>query len=155
MTSPFRFPVPVLAAGIALALSLAGTARAATGSAAFQALDTNRDGLLGRDELQAHPRLLRNFDAIDANHDGLISDDELQAWHAAHLHKPGSEGKAFTSLDANGDGRIERSELPDDPRARACLDAADTNHDGVVTKEEARAAREAHGAATVLATPAR
>ena len=146
MTSPFRSPGLALAAGIALVLSLASGARAASGSAAFQALDANRDGKLSRDELQAHPRLLRNFDAIDANHDGVISDDELQAWHAARLHKPGSEGKAFTSLDANGDGRIERGELPDDPRARAWFDAADANHDGVVTKEEARVAREAHRA---------
>ncbi len=138
-----------------LVAAFAGVAQAAGGSAVFQALDADHDGFLTRDELRAHPRLLLKFDAIDTNRDGRISDDELQAWHAAHLRQPGSEGQAFTALDTNGDGRIERAELPDDVRARAWFDAADTNHDGVVTKGEAGIARAAARDANRPATLAR
>lgn len=132
-----------VAIAFACAAGLCGVARAAGGDVAFQALDANRDGHLSREELRAHARLLRSFDAIDTNHDGRLSNDELQAWRGLHLHKAGSEGKAFTALDLDGDGRVERSELPPDPHARAWFDGADRNRDGVVTKEEARAAREA------------
>jgi Ca2+-binding EF-hand superfamily protein len=50
----------------------------------FEALDTNKDTLISRDEAKGHPRLEKNFDAIDSNKDGQLSRDELKAFRAAH-----------------------------------------------------------------------
>jgi Ca2+-binding EF-hand superfamily protein len=149
MNTTFRTLASALVAGLALA----GGAHAASGGGAskLQALDTNNDGMLSRSEAQAHPHLTQNFDAIDTNHDGQLSRDELQAWHATH--KGGKEGKGgFSKLDTNADGQIERSEVQNNPRELAKFDAADTNHDGVVTKDEARAARAAHRADKATST---
>jgi len=129
-----------------------GGAAAAAGAAEqkLMAADANHDGQLSKTEAQAHPHLAKNFDAIDTNHDGQLSGEELRAWHAAHPGKGGSAkgGKGFEKLDTNADGKIERSEVANDPKKAAKFDAADTNHDGVVTKDEARAARAAHRAAS-------
>lgn len=52
--------------------------------------------------------------------------------------------KWFNMLDANGDGRVSLDEAQWTfvlrPSLRAEFDAADTNHDGLVTAEEVRAA---------------
>lgn len=145
MTTRIRLSLAALVAGAALA----GAAHA-QGGGGLAALDANRDGMLSRDEAQSHAHLAQNFDAIDSNHDGQLSRDELMSWHQQHkgMHGGsaggGGHGGGWKRLDTNGDGRIERSEVADNPRALARFDAADTNHDGVVTMDEARAARAAH-----------
>lgn len=45
----------------------------------------------------------------------------------------------FKLLDANGDGRLSRSEVALVPRLAAAFDDADTNHDGYVDMNEIRA----------------
>jgi len=136
MTTKFRPLLAALFAGVALA----GAAHA-QGAGKLEALDTNRDGMLSRDEIQSHPHLAQHFDAIDTNRDGILSRSELMAWHQQH-HKGGAGG--LQRLDTNHDGQLERSEVANDPRALARFDAADANHDGVVTRDEVRAARTAH-----------
>ena len=142
MTTRIRLSLAALVAGAAFA----GGAHAQGGGLA--ALDANRDGALSRDEAQSHAHLAQNFDAIDANHDGQLSRDELMSWHQQHkgMHGDGAggHGGGWKRLDTNGDGQIERTEVSNNPRALARFDAADTNHDGVVTMDEARAARAAH-----------
>jgi EF hand len=49
----------------------------------FEALDTNNDQLVSRDEAKGRPRLEKNFDVIDTNRDGQLSRDELKAFRAA------------------------------------------------------------------------
>ncbi|MCB1623019.1 MAG: hypothetical protein KDI32_00430 [Pseudomonadales bacterium] len=49
----------------------------------------------------------------------------------------------FTRMDKDGDGRLARSELPADARMQQRFEAMDTNKDGYVTEDEARAARQA------------
>lgn len=139
MTTKFR---PILAALVA-GVALVGAAHA-QGGGRLEALDTNRDGMLSRDEIQAHPHLAQRFDEIDANHDGILSRNELTAWH--QQHRKGGEGGhgGLRQLDTNHDGQLERSEVGNDPHALARFDAADTNRDGVVTRDEGRAARAAH-----------
>lgn len=44
---------------------------------AFDAADTNKDGLLSTAEASAIPGLAANFAAVDTNQDGLVSKDEL------------------------------------------------------------------------------
>jgi hypothetical protein len=141
MTTNFRSLLAALVAGVALA----GAAHAQGAGGKLAALDTNHDGVLSRDEIQAHPHLAQKFDAIDTNRDGGLSRAELMAWHQQH-HKggEGGHGGGLQRLDTNHDGQLERSEVANDPRALARFDAADANHDGVVTREEVRAARAAH-----------
>jgi len=101
--------------------------------------------------MRFHPVLA----ALDADHDGEISTREMQNAPAA-----------LKSLDSNGDGRLTPDELLPDPLANAVahfmpleshgriskhewssrfakryqgfFEAADQNHDGVVTEEEVR-----------------
>ena len=44
---------------------------------AFDAADTNKDGLLSTAEASAIPGLAANFAAVDTNKDGWVSRDEL------------------------------------------------------------------------------
>jgi len=129
-------------AAVAAFFALAGAAHA---QGRLAALDTDHDGLLSRAEAQAHPHLSQRFDQIDANRDGYLSRDELMAWHEQH-HGAGAGGGhgGFARFDANHDGQIERSEVAAEPRALARFDEMDTNRDGVVTRDEARAWRAAH-----------
>ena len=60
------------------------------------------------------------------------------AW--AHGHKAGGHGHGaafFKELDANGDGKIQKSEA--DKLAEARFQAVDTNKDGKITRAEAEA----------------
>ncbi|HEY3521181.1 MAG TPA: hypothetical protein VGK80_09085 [Rhodanobacteraceae bacterium] len=41
-------------------------------------LDANHDGIITREEAQAHPGVAKHFDQIDANHDGKIDRSELR-----------------------------------------------------------------------------
>ena len=47
--------------------------------------------------------------------------------------------REFELLDANGDGKLSRSEVKLFPRLAAAFDEADTDHDGYVSYEEVRA----------------
>jgi hypothetical protein len=42
--------------------------------------DKNKDGFLSREEAKNMPRLEKNFDAIDTNKDNQLSKDELAAY---------------------------------------------------------------------------
>jgi Ca2+-binding EF-hand superfamily protein len=48
----------------------------------MKAADTNGDGKFSREEANASlPQIARNFDAIDTNKDGFVTKDELRAFH--------------------------------------------------------------------------
>jgi len=52
---------------------------AMTKDAAWDDLDTNKDGYLSKDELKGSPAWVTHFDKIDTNHDGKISPEEWKA----------------------------------------------------------------------------
>ena len=108
--------------------------------------DTNGDGKISREEANASlPRIAKNFDAIDTNKDGFITMDELQAagGKGGRMHKMHEHLKA---ADTNGDGKFSREEANASlPRIAKNFDAIDTNKDGFVTMEELRAFHEANG----------
>src|SRR5262249_14492977 len=58
----------------------AGHGMAMTGDADWDALDSNKDGYLTKDELTGSPALVHNFNDIDTNKDGKISMDEWKAY---------------------------------------------------------------------------
>jgi Ca2+-binding EF-hand superfamily protein len=98
----------------------------------LKALDKDGDGRISRDEAAAAPRLAQHFDAIDTNHDGFLTKDELEAAHQAmqkaHWAKIDTNGDGrisreeaqanaprlaqhFDQVDANHDGFVSPEEL--------------------------------------------
>ncbi len=122
-----------LAATVAATASLAAFAGDQGGRGDFlKKADTNGDGLVSKAEAQANPRLAKNFDAIDTNKDGQLSRDEMRAFHekqkGAHytaidtngdgqISKAEAQANAprlaerFDQLDANKDGQLSKDEL--------------------------------------------
>jgi Ca2+-binding EF-hand superfamily protein len=95
----------------------------------FAAKDTDKDGKLSRAEVAKMPDAL--FARLDANHDGFLTPDELAQGHNGH------GGKGFMRADTDGDGVITRDEaLAASDKRFARLD---TNGDGVLTQEEMNA----------------
>jgi EF hand domain-containing protein len=50
----------------------------------FQRLDTNKDGVISRDEWRRRPQM---FDRIDTNHDGVLTRDELRVVFARMIRR--------------------------------------------------------------------
>jgi len=135
---------------------------------AFDRLDTNRNGMLNRDEFFANKNDLEGrFADLDRNNDGAIArnewDDDRQAFDALDANRNGvlSHGEfiargqdgEFASLDTNRDNRIARNEWRGDRGAFDRLDVNrnnvlslvefsargdDSNNDGLITRNEWR-----------------
>lgn len=50
-------------------------------AADFKAADKNGDGGLSKEEAAALPRIAQHFDQLDTNKDGVVTQEELQARH--------------------------------------------------------------------------
>jgi Ca2+-binding EF-hand superfamily protein len=96
----------------------------------FARLDTNHDGFVTQDEVQAsaeamHARMAtataqrgsKLFDRLDANHDGVVTQAEFNAALAnraapAGSHRPAPTWERFAArFDANHDGQVTRAEI--------------------------------------------
>lgn len=144
----------------------------------FRRHDTNGDGAITADEAGERWERLRR---ADANSDGRVTAEELQGAFAQmrghHMgrrhgeageghghrgwgrgHGPGGRGEGFdparrlARFDANGDGRVELTELPE--RMQQRMAGADTNRDGVIAPEEMRSFFEARRAEHLRMDPA-
>jgi Ca2+-binding EF-hand superfamily protein len=113
-------------------------------AAHFAAKDTDKDGKLSRAEVAKMPDPM--FARLDANHDGFLTPDELAQGHAGHGQK------GFQRADTNGDGAISRDEAL--ARSEKRFARLDTNGDGVITQEEMKAAHH-HGKHGKDGTPSR
>jgi len=137
-----------LVAGLAFAQSQEGRRGPGRGgfprSIGFAALDTNGDGTLDAHEIDAAPAILAK---LDKNSDGQITADEVRPAFPEGRERRGSEGgatgdvveetvKTLMAFDANGDGKLSKSELPE--RMQGLFDRADVNHDGFLTADEIR-----------------
>jgi Ca2+-binding EF-hand superfamily protein len=115
--------------------------------AILQRLDQDGDGKLSPAEVPADGRL--DFGEADANKDGFVDGHELgmALRRARGGPRGGAEGgprfspeglkRALEQMDANGDGRIEKSEWKGRPEIFARLDA---DGDGAITKDEVKRA---------------
>lgn len=115
-------------------------------------LDKDGDGFVSREEAAGHKMLEKNFDAIDSNKDGKLSKDEIRAFHQAkreqHKEKKAEFDAKFKAADKDGDGALTKQEAEAGKLGMIAkhFDQIDANHDGKVTPEELQAARKSmHG----------
>lgn len=152
----------VLMMGLAASLALAqdgpggGAQSVMRRSPILNAVDVNQDGVLSAAEIANAPAQLRK---LDKNGDGKLSAAE------AGIQAPGGGGRGgegrgggrgegakgpkvpdaeppsaeeltatLMMFDADHDGKLQKSEVPE--RLQGLFERGDTNHDGVLTREE-------------------
>lgn len=102
------------------------------GKGMLKKMDVNADGKISREEAKDYPRFAKSFDAIDSNKDGLLDRDELKAHHGkrdeanvkaidkdsdGRISRAEAEAKTpmlakhFDKLDTNKDGYLSREEM--------------------------------------------
>lgn len=121
----------------AVAATVAGAAIAAPQSGATrQKIDLNNDGVIDRTEAAAHPRLAASFDQLDKNRDG-----KLDASERPH-HRKGGHGRhgggmdRVVKADADGEGRISRTEAGSLRFIGDKFAEIDSNRDGYIVRSE-------------------
>ena len=85
------------------------------------------------------PTADERFAKADENHDGKLSPDEASDYFVSQIYE---------SVDQKKDGKVTWAEwnVPGSGRTKAQFDAADTNHDGFLTLDEALAYGRKHHA---------
>jgi len=93
-------------------------------------IDMDRDGYITRDEWN------RAFDKQDLDTDNRLAVEELRAFFPRDKSRELADAgrlEAFTRLEKNKDGVVDRSEWPGNDKSFRRLDA---DHDGVISREE-------------------
>jgi Ca2+-binding EF-hand superfamily protein len=109
------------------------------GKKTFTEADTNKDGLLNKDEAMA--ACSRHFDKMDTNKDGSISKAELDACGS---HKHGDKSAAMhkkqenelNAADIDKSGTLSKEEAQKLSPVAQYFDAIDTNKDGSLDGDE-------------------
>jgi hypothetical protein len=123
----------------------------------FTTLDLNGDGVLDSQEIDSAPASLAK---LDKNSDGQITTDEARPPMMEGRGRGGRGGqeesaptnmveetvKTLMAFDANGDGKLSKSELPE--RFQGIFDRGDADKDGFLTPEEIRKMATAQTAAS-------
>lgn len=120
----------------------------------LNAVDTDQNGVVSAAEIQNAPAALRK---LDKNNDGKLSRDEagLQFGRGGRGGPGGGRGRdgegggdeppapaptaeeltaTLMMFDDNSNGKLEKSEVPE--RMQGLFERGDTNHDGVLTRDE-------------------
>lgn len=106
----------------------------------FEALDSNGDGAITRDEIEAH-RAAR-FASADTDGNGSLSRDELAARAKARMER--RIDRMIRRHDADGDGALSPEELQSRHRG-GMFERMDADGDGAVTAEEFADFKPRHG----------
>ncbi len=127
---------------IALAAAIVAGATSAHAQMRYQAMDTNRDGVITRAEWRGTDRAFRND---DWNGDGVLSGDEVrtgarrQNWSQDWTRDGRVDNldsqilQRFRGYDMNNDNRVARSEWPGN---QPLFTRLDTSRDGELTIQE-------------------
>lgn len=129
-----------IAAGLTLN-TLPAVAEGADSRPDFSTLDTDGNGALTLEELQAAGAA--RFAVADADGDGALSADELTAQMSERAER--GVARMIDRLDENGDGLLQQAELEarrGGERADRMFARADANDDGSISAEEFEAAKE-------------
>lgn len=129
----------ILLAGTAVTPAFADDRGGKNNRPSFEELDTNKDGSLSKEEIEA--RGMGRFAKMDANSDGKLTAEEIVA-QAPEGKKDRAERRAnrmIKRFDKNEDGAISMDELP--RRAGKMFDRIDANSDGKIDKAEFEAAK--------------
>ena len=102
---------------------------------AFSKADADSNGKVTASEIA--PLAGKRFVRLDADKDGAVSAAEIDASLTRALER--RRDRMLANLDADKNGTISRAEL--DGYVAKLVDAADGDHDGGVTLEEARNSR--------------
>lgn len=110
----------------------------------FEELDTNADGAVSKDEMQAH--MQARFADADADGDGKITREEMSARMEARQAERRERflNRMFERRDADNDGALTMEEMRSD-RAEKMFARVDKDGDGSVSREEFDAMKERHG----------
>jgi hypothetical protein len=101
-------------------------------------VDANGDGLVTREEAQAHPRLSAQFDSADTDKDGRLDTAERNA-HRELMRSEMRERaeERWKAADADGDGALSRQEAQQSmPGIAERFEKFDGNGDGKIARDE-------------------
>ena len=105
----------------------------------FDEFDTNKDGKLTRQEIEAYRK--KNFSKHDANGDGKLALEEFQGLWTEHTRQPMIRAFQFLDSDASGGVSGNETALP----MNRMMTWMDRNNDGQITKDEMRGSRRGWG----------
>ena len=112
----------------------------------FSEVDTNADGKVTQDEMQAYAK--SKFDAADTDSNGKLSVDEMSA--AAQKRRDDRRAKMMEKMikrmDTDADGELSFDEMPGQKtRAEQMFSRVDRDGDGAISEAEMDAARDKGG----------
>jgi len=137
--------IPTLVLATAGAFAGSATADQHGGGPAMrlEALDTNADGAISREEIDAARR--ERFTEADTDGNSILSEEEFTVAMEARAEERRNRrrGNAFERADSNGDGGLTFDETG--TRLESMFERVDTDGDGLITEAEMEAAKSAMG----------